>query len=134
MLSWSYYQENWDLNLQSIIILTYILCLIDSVCSDGGLWNCQIRDDCYGRCIISGDPHLQTFDNYRFSFEGQCEYVLMQPHRTANLSQSLYVWIENTKCTGVGLTSCTKTVTIEVHDGQDLIKIRYAKVMDVTLR
>ena len=50
-----------------------------STCTEGGHWQCDVDDDCVGRCHITGDPYYKTFDSRQFSFEGHCEYVLTQP-------------------------------------------------------
>ena len=55
----------------------YIWFLFHSVCGTGGRWACEVNEACLGRCVISGEQNYQTFDNRKYSFEGQCEYVLV---------------------------------------------------------
>uniref|UniRef100_A0A803VC07 VWFD domain-containing protein n=1 Tax=Ficedula albicollis TaxID=59894 RepID=A0A803VC07_FICAL len=40
-------------------------------------WECT-KDQCLGTCAVYGDGHYNTFDDKRFSFNGNCEYTLVQ--------------------------------------------------------
>ena len=43
-------------------------------------FNCAFEEtECGSTCIIHGDPHYNTFDQYKYDFMGLCEYVLSEP-------------------------------------------------------
>lgn len=72
----------------------------------GGIWKCEERR-CDATCSASGDPHYSTFDGLRYSYQGNCKYVLTQTK-----DNSLRVITENVQCGTSGVT-CTKNIQIQ---------------------
>ncbi len=71
----------------------------------GGVWSCIDRQ-CGATCSASGDPHYSTFDGLRYSYQGNCKYVLTQTK-----DQSFRVITENVQCGTSGVT-CAKNILI----------------------
>lgn len=41
------------------------------------MWQCT-DEPCLATCAVYGDGHYLTFDGQRYSFNGDCEYTLVQ--------------------------------------------------------
>uniref|UniRef100_A0A8D3AUH1 VWFD domain-containing protein n=1 Tax=Scophthalmus maximus TaxID=52904 RepID=A0A8D3AUH1_SCOMX len=67
-------------------------------------WICS-TNQCDGTCSVYGAGHYMTFDRKRFTFDGNCEYVLAQSNGTFR------VITENVPCGTTG-TTCSKTIKI----------------------
>ncbi|KAK1335356.1 hypothetical protein QTO34_003142 [Cnephaeus nilssonii] len=66
-----------------------------------------------GTCAVYGDGHYLTFDGQRYSFNGACEYTLLQDHCGGNGSaqDAFRVVTENVPCGTTG-TTCSKAIKI----------------------
>ncbi|KAJ7995024.1 hypothetical protein DPEC_G00255610 [Dallia pectoralis] len=74
-------------------------------------WQCTTQI-CDGVCAIYGEGHYITFDEKRFNFNGNCEYILVQDYcGNTNGSGSFRVLTENVPC-GTKGTTCSKTITL----------------------
>ena len=71
-----------------------------------GAWTCIDRK-CDATCSASGDPHYSTFDGLRYSYQGNCKYVLTQTK-----DGSFRVITENVQCGTSGVT-CAKNIIIK---------------------
>ncbi|XP_062974480.1 mucin-5B-like [Elgaria multicarinata webbii] len=107
------------------------------------MWKCT-TDRCLGTCAVYGDGHYTTFDDKRYTFNGKCEYTLVQDHCGQNSSTqgTFRIITENIPCGTTG-TTCSKSIKVfmgnyelilsEAHhevvkrgDGNDLpFRIRY---------
>ncbi|XP_029982184.1 mucin-5AC-like [Sphaeramia orbicularis] len=86
----------------------------------GGHWVCTEKQ-CVGTCSVYGDGHFNTFDQKRFTFNGNCEYVLaqdyctgFQPHTT---NGTFRVITENVPCGTTG-TTCSKKIKIFLKNAE----------------
>ncbi|XP_057185195.1 mucin-5B-like [Triplophysa rosa] len=76
-----------------------------------GIWACTDKE-CYGSCTIYGEGHFQTFDGKRYSYHGDCEYILAHDH--CNTDQSPYGFrlvTENIPC-GSSSSICSKSINL----------------------
>ena len=73
-----------------------------------------------GECISHGDPHYTSFDGRKYSFMGECKYVLAKDCSSTN---AFTVHVENTAC-GLPGSSCAKALEVTFQDKQkDTIRI-----------
>ncbi|KAK3738807.1 hypothetical protein QZH41_012595, partial [Actinostola sp. cb2023] len=96
---------------------------------NGGTWTCT-KNRCPGTCYTYGDPHYVTFDGKAYSFEGKCQYRLVES-RDSYFS----VVINTASCLSNQRSSCVKSAVINynnvsislVHDHplKDTVHIQY---------
>ena len=70
-----------------------------------GEWSCT-KKACNAVCVAAGDPHYTTFDGFRFSYQGNCKYIMAQ-----TTSQNFRVISENVPC-GTSGNTCAKNIYI----------------------
>ncbi|XP_059704189.1 mucin-5B-like [Haemorhous mexicanus] len=75
-------------------------------------WECT-KDQCLGTCAVYGDGHYNTFDDKSFSFNGNCEYTLVQDHcgKSGTVNGTFSVATENVPCGNTG-TTCSKSIKV----------------------
>lgn len=74
-----YYFLVWEINGTKLNQCNKYYCntgMCYSTCGVDGLWFSETKEDCYRRCILSGDPHVTSYDNHDFTFEGDCAHTL----------------------------------------------------------
>ncbi|KAM6174045.1 mucin-5AC [Erethizon dorsatum] len=76
------------------------------------MWRCT-DEPCLATCAIYGDGHFLTFDGQRYTFNGACEYTLVQDQCGGNGSawDTFRVVTENVPCGTTG-TTCSKDIKI----------------------
>ncbi|NWW87757.1 MUC5A protein, partial [Rhynochetos jubatus] len=91
-------------------------------------WECT-KNQCLGTCSVYGDGHYTTFDNKRFSFNGNCEYTLVQDHcgKSGTAKGTFSVITENIPCGNAG-TTCSKSIKVflesyELIFGEEHVKV-----------
>ncbi|XP_026509701.1 mucin-5AC [Terrapene carolina triunguis] len=85
----------------------------------GGQWNC-VSLSCPGTCSIEGGSHISTFDEKRYSFFGDCSYILTKLCD----SDSFTVLGEIRKCGLTDTETCLKGVAISIGGGQTIVVIK----------
>ncbi|XP_040183660.1 mucin-5B-like, partial [Rana temporaria] len=82
-------------------------------------WECE-HDVPMGVCKVYGDGNYETFDEKRYRFSGECEYVIAQDCCGEDKENSTFKVIsENTQCSDTGLT-CAKTIIV-ILEGYELL-------------
>ncbi|XP_030052234.1 SCO-spondin [Microcaecilia unicolor] len=76
----------------------------------GGRWSCS-QEKCAAECWQVGDSHYVTFDRKRFSFQGSCDYILVQDF----VDGKLLITAENVACGSNRVASCLRALTVTAH-------------------
>ncbi|KAJ1066308.1 hypothetical protein K5549_021764, partial [Capra hircus] len=76
-----------------------------------GRWVCQDLQ-CPGTCSLEGGAHISTFDGRKYTFHGDCYYVL-----TKTLNDSYALLGELAPCGFTDKQTCLKTVAL-LADGK----------------
>ncbi|XP_076153344.1 mucin-2-like, partial [Alosa pseudoharengus] len=84
----------------------------------GGHWTCT-GESCPGRCQVFGNGHYQTFDSRWFSFDGNCQYTLLEDGCGRGNGQ-FAVRVESIPCCDEELT-CSRTITLDLLDEVSLV-------------
>ncbi|XP_031418356.2 mucin-2-like [Clupea harengus] len=74
-------------------------------------WQCT-DEKCYSTCAIYGDGHYVTFDGKRYTFDGECDYILTEDASRSD-NGSFHIITENIRCGTTG-TTCSKAIKIFV--------------------
>ncbi|XP_056210496.1 mucin-2 [Falco biarmicus] len=90
----------------------------ECVC-DSGRWTCKDLP-CPGTCSVEGGSHITTFDGKKYTFHGDCYYVLAKG--TVNDSYALLA--ELTPCGSTDRQTCLKTVVLLVDDKKNVVAFR----------
>ncbi|XP_030773594.1 LOW QUALITY PROTEIN: mucin-5AC [Rhinopithecus roxellana] len=93
---------------------------------DSRMWRCT-DNPCLATCAVYGDGHYLTFDGQSYSFNGDCEYMLVQNHcgGKGSAQDSFRVVTENIPCGTTG-TTCSKAIKIFL--GGSELKLSHGKV------
>ncbi|XP_076592712.1 mucin-5B-like [Chaetodon auriga] len=76
--------------------------------------------ECDATCQLYGDGHYITFDYWRFDFNGQCEYTLLEDYCGTGHG-SFRIITENVPCGDKGFT-CSKSIKIFLEDSEFQLK------------
>ncbi|OXB72765.1 UNVERIFIED_CONTAM: hypothetical protein H355_006208, partial [Colinus virginianus] len=86
---------------------------------DSGRWTCKDLP-CPGRCSVEGGSHITTFDGKKYTFHGDCYYVLAKS--TVNNTHALLA--ELAPCGSTDGQTCLKTVVLLVDDKKNVVVFR----------
>ncbi|XP_052548689.1 mucin-2 isoform X50 [Tympanuchus pallidicinctus] len=86
---------------------------------DSGRWTCQDLP-CPGTCSVEGGSHITTFDGKKYTFHGDCYYVLAKS--AVNNTDALLA--ELAPCGSTDGQTCLKTVVLLVDDKKNVVVFR----------
>ncbi|XP_009468620.1 PREDICTED: mucin-2 [Nipponia nippon] len=86
---------------------------------DSGRWTCKDLP-CPGTCSVEGGSHITTFDGKKYTFHGDCYYVLAKG--TVNDSHALLG--ELAPCGSTDRQTCLKTVVLLVDHKKNVVVFR----------
>ncbi|KAM7019734.1 mucin-2 [Passerculus sandwichensis] len=86
---------------------------------NSGRWTCKDLP-CPGTCSVEGGSHFTTFDGKKYTFHGDCYYVLAKG--TANESYALLA--ELAPCGSTDKQTCLKTVVLLVDNKKNVVVFR----------
>ncbi|XP_041445532.1 LOW QUALITY PROTEIN: mucin-5AC [Xenopus laevis] len=87
------------------------------------MWDCT-GETCLGTCAVYGDGHYYTFDSKRYSFSGDCQYILAQDFCNDPTNGTFRIITENIACGSTG-TTCSKS--IRFHLGNNVLVLAEGK-------
>ncbi|XP_035748755.1 mucin-5AC [Egretta garzetta] len=92
-------------------------------------WECT-KNQCLGTCAVYGDGHYNTFDDKRFSFNGNCEYTLVQDHcgKSGTGNGTFRVITENIPCGNTG-TTCSKAIKVFLESYELILHEEHVSVI-----
>ncbi|CAM9490708.1 unnamed protein product, partial [Bubo scandiacus] len=86
---------------------------------NSGRWTCKDLP-CPGTCSVEGGSHITTFDGKKYTFHGDCYYVLAKG--TVNDSHALLA--ELAPCGSTDRQTCLKTVVLLVDHKKNVVVFR----------
>uniref|UniRef100_A0A663M7D3 Mucin 2, oligomeric mucus/gel-forming n=1 Tax=Athene cunicularia TaxID=194338 RepID=A0A663M7D3_ATHCN len=95
---------------------------ITNECEDtcnSGRWTCKDLP-CPGTCSVEGGSHITTFDGKKYTFHGNCYYVLAK----GTVSDSHSLLAELAPCGSTDRQTCLKTVVLLVDHKKNVVVFR----------
>uniref|UniRef100_A0AAQ4RQS1 VWFD domain-containing protein n=1 Tax=Gasterosteus aculeatus aculeatus TaxID=481459 RepID=A0AAQ4RQS1_GASAC len=93
-------------------------------------WECTDRD-CDGTCIIYGEGHYITFDEKKFSFNGDCGYVFTQDYCEDDMKGTFRILTESIPC---GTTESICSTAIKLYLGEKVRVIKQNQGVDIPFK
>ncbi|KAM3849863.1 uncharacterized protein ACN63O_020389 [Diretmus argenteus] len=91
----------------------------------GRKWNCTSLQ-CDGTCTIYGEGHYITFDEKKFSFNGNCDYILAQDY--CGMDGTFRVLTEDIPC-GATDSTCSTAIKLFLGNNEIILSEEHIKVV-----
>ncbi|KAJ4937971.1 hypothetical protein JOQ06_002598 [Pogonophryne albipinna] len=90
-------------------------------------WTCTDHE-CGGFCTIYGDSNYITFDEKKFSFNGECSYIFTQDYCGENMNGTFRVLTESIPCGGSG-TICSTAIKLYLGNNEIVLSEESVRVI-----
>ncbi|XP_068458542.1 mucin-5B-like [Clinocottus analis] len=90
-------------------------------------WECTDHE-CDGTCTIYGEGHYITYDEKKFSFNGDCGYVFTQDYCEDNVSGTFRVLTESIPC-GTTESICSTDIKLYLGNNEIVLKEENVRVI-----
>ncbi|MEE6508123.1 hypothetical protein FKM82_019102 [Ascaphus truei] len=91
----------------------------DECLCDSGRWTCT-NHPCPGVCSIEGGAHFSSFDGKKYTFHGDCYYVLSKDRR----NESHIILGELAPCTSFERETCLKTIVLLIDNKKNVVAFK----------
>uniref|UniRef100_A0A8C0JEV0 Mucin 2, oligomeric mucus/gel-forming n=1 Tax=Chelonoidis abingdonii TaxID=106734 RepID=A0A8C0JEV0_CHEAB len=86
---------------------------------DSGRWVCK-QLSCPGSCLVEGGAHITTFDGKKYTFHGDCYYVLSK----GGINDTHALLAELSPCGSTDKQTCLKTVVLLIDHKKNILVFR----------
>ncbi|KAH1171113.1 hypothetical protein KIL84_006731 [Mauremys mutica] len=86
---------------------------------DSGRWVCK-HLPCPGSCLVEGGAHITTFDGKKYTFHGDCYYVLSK----GGINDTHALLAELSPCGSTDKQTCLKTVVLLIDHKKNILVFR----------
>uniref|UniRef100_A0A8C4YCS7 Mucin 2, oligomeric mucus/gel-forming n=1 Tax=Gopherus evgoodei TaxID=1825980 RepID=A0A8C4YCS7_9SAUR len=86
---------------------------------DSGRWVCK-HLPCPGSCLVEGGAHITTFDGKKYTFHGDCYYVLSK----GGINDTHALLAELSPCGSTDKQTCLKTVVLLIDNKKNILVFR----------
>nr|XP_006132181.2 mucin-2-like [Pelodiscus sinensis] len=86
---------------------------------DSGRWLCN-DVPCPGSCLLEGGAHITTFDKKKYTFHGDCFYVLAK----GGVNDSHVLLAELSPCGATDKQTCLKSVVLLIDQKKNSLTVR----------
>ncbi|KAM9149377.1 mucin-2-like [Pangshura tecta] len=86
---------------------------------DSGRWVCK-HLPCPGSCLVEGGAHITTFDGKKYTFHGDCYYVLSK----GGINDTHALLAELSPCGSTDTQTCLKTVVLLIDHKKNILVFR----------
>ncbi|KAK5867275.1 hypothetical protein PBY51_011782 [Eleginops maclovinus] len=90
-------------------------------------WKCTDHE-CGGFCTIYGESNYITFDEKKFSFNGDCSYVFSQDYCGEDMNGTFKVLTESIPCGGSG-TTCSTAIKLYLGNNEIVLSEERVRVI-----
>ncbi|XP_037624071.1 mucin-5AC-like [Sebastes umbrosus] len=90
-------------------------------------WECTDRE-CDGTCTIYGEGHYITFDEKKFSFNGDCGYIFTEDHCGDDMNGTFRVLTESIPC-GTSESICSTAIKLFLGNNEIVLSEESVRVI-----